>query len=355
MINPYLCQGIFILSNQCPFSCDYCYNQWCQKSEKPITFDYIKKGIDFLMSNIEKNENPTPGICFLGGEPLVHFKELIVPAIEYINQNYSQIKVLKTLTTNAYYLDLETVKICSDLGIKVNISFDGPRQIQNAHRKKKDQSLTFETVLKHTQYAISYEILQAINSVYCPDTIDYLEESYFFFKNIGVPLWMPNPLINYNWTQYQKEILAEQIENICQDYFSTNTPDMKVGPLYLKENKSYNTLLFYSNGDVSYNFPTYFVPPKEYPYLQRLGKIYNDPIFNKEWVSTFQSVLSDRLNDKWFGNMPKVICNSCPLREDCITPDKTDNKILQEICKNQDPMECYQRRLFKIYEQKYKA
>lgn len=356
MINPYLCEGIFILSDQCPFKCDYCYNQWCQKSEKVMTLENIKKGVDFLMSNINKSpKESTPGIYFLGGEPLVHFNDLIIPTVEYINQKYSYLDINKTITTNAYYLTLENVKICNELNIKVNISFDGPKAVQNAHRKKSDGNLVFETVLEHTQYAISYEILQAINSVYCSDTIDKLEETYFFFKSIGVPLWLPHPLINFNWTQQQKEIFAEQVENICYDYFSTNNPDMKIGPLYLEKNKSHNTLMFYSNGDVSYNFPNYFVAPVEYPYLQRLGKINNNPIFNSKWVSTFQAILNDRFNNKWFGNMPEYICSTCPLNQDCITPNKTDNKILKEICQIQDPMECYQRRLFKIYEQKYKA
>lgn len=355
MINPYLSEGIFILSDQCPFACDYCYNNWCQKSETVMKLDHIKKGIDFLMSNVTPEDNDLPGIFFLGGEPMTHFHELIIPAVEYLNTTYSNQKVKKTITTDAYYLTLDNVKICKDLGINVNISFDGPRHVQNAHRKKKDGSDTFDKVFEHTQYAIGYNILQAINSVYCPDTLEHLEETYTFFKSIGVPLWLPHPLIGHNWTQQQKQLFALQVDAICFDYCSTETPDMKIGPLWLEKQKSHNTLLFYSNGDVSYNFPNYFVPPEEYPYLQRLGKIEDTPIFHEDWVKTFQTVLDDRMDNKWFGNMPKEICNTCPLNNDCITPYKTDNKILQQICKIQDPMECYQRRLFKIYEQKYRA
>ena len=354
MINPYLSEGIFILSDQCPFACDYCYNNWCQKSETVMELEYIKKGIDFLMSNITPNDTDLPGVFFLGGEPMIHFHELIIPAVEYLNSKYSHLTVKKTITTDAYFLTLDNVKICKDLGINVNISFDGPRHVQNAHRKKKDGSETFDTVFEHTQYAIGYNILQAINSVYCPDTLNNLEETYFFFKSIGVPLWLPHPLIGFNWTQKQKQDFAIQVEKICCDYCQVENPDMKIGPLYLEKQKQHNTLLFYSNGDVSYNFPNYFVPPKEYPYLQRLGNIKNDPIFNEEWVNLFRSILKDKMDDKWFGNMPKIICDTCPLNEDCITPFKTDDLLLQNICKAQDPMECYQRRLFKIYEQKYR-
>lgn len=355
MINPYLCEGIFILSDQCPFSCDYCYNNWCQKSETVIKLNDIKKGIDFLISNIPLDKQADlPGVFFLGGEPMVHFDELIVPAVEYINTTYPDLTIKKTITTNGYLLNLDKIKTCKELGINLNISFDGAKDVQNAHRKLKDKTHSFEKVFENTQYAIGYEILQAINSVYCPDTLNKLAESYFFFKSIGVPLWLPHPLINFNWTQSQKELFALQVDEICCDYCATDTPDMKVGPLALQKQKSHNTLLFYSNGDVSYNFPNYFIPPKDYPYLQRLGKISNDPIFNKDWVNTFQTILNDRFDSKWFGNMPKIICDRCPLDKDCITPEKTDNPILQETCRAQDPMECYQRRLFKIYEQKYR-
>lgn len=354
MINPYLTEGIFILSDQCPFACDYCYNQWCQKSETIMKLSNIQKGIDFLMSNVKENDEDLPGVFFLGGEPMTHFKELIIPAVEYINKNYSNLKVKKTITTDAYYLTLDNVKICKELGINVNISFDGPKHVQNAHRKKKDGTGTFDKVFEHTQYAISYNILQAINSVYCPDTLNNLEETYYFFKSIGVPLWLPHPLIGFNWTQKQKQDFAIQIENICCDYCAVECPDMRIGPLALEKQKKHNTLLFYSNGDVSYNFPNYFVPPEEYPYLQRLGKIENNPIFNEEWVKLFQTILKDKMDNKWFGNMLPEICATCPLEPDCLTPNKTDNKILKHICQIQDPMECYQRRLFKIYEQKYK-
>lgn len=355
MINPYLSEGIFILTDECPFSCDYCYNRWCQKSETPMELWQIKKGIDFIMDNYNQygNDDQPPGVFFLGGEPMIYFNELIVPAVNYVNEKYSNLKVKKTITTDAYFLTLDRVKICNELGINVNISFDGPKHVQNAHRLKKDGTGTFDKVFEHTQYAISYGILQAINSVYCPDTLPYLTDTYFFFKTIGVPLWLPHPLIGNKWTQKQKEMFAIQVDNICFDYFSTEMPDMKVGPLSLTKQKSHNTLLFYSNGDVSYNFPDYFIPPKEYPYLQRLGKIQNTPIYNSNWVNTFQNVVGDRLNDKWFGNMPQEICCTCPLEGDCITPSKTDNEMLKRICENQDPMECYQRRLFRLYEKKY--
>ncbi len=353
MINPYLSEGIFILTDECPFACDYCYNQWCQKSEKTMELWQIKKGIDFLMNNHKEEDIEPPGVFFLGGEPLLYFNELIVPSVEYINKNYSHLNVKKTITTDAYLLTLDKVKKCKELGINVNISLDGPKHVQDAHRKTKDGMGTFDKVFEHTQYAISYGILQAINSVYCPDTLPYLVDTYFFFKSIGVPLWLPHPLIRNKWTQKQKEQFALAVEEICYDYCSTEEPDMKIGPIALKKQKAHNTLLFYSNGEVSYNFPDYFVPPKEYPYLQRLGKIENNPIFNQTWVDIFQSVLNDKFDDKWFGNMPKEICNTCPLSEDCITPFKTNNEILKNICKAQDPMECYQRRLFKIYEEKY--
>ena len=71
-----------------------------------------------------------------------------------------------------------------------------------------------------------------------------------------------------NDPQKQKEIFAAQVEEICADYCAVEKPDMKIGPLALQKQKSHNTLLFYSNGDVSYNFPNYFIPPKEYPYIQ---------------------------------------------------------------------------------------
>ena len=40
-------------------------------------------------------------------------------------------------------------------------------------------------------------IIEGTTSVYPKN----LEETYTFFKSIGVPLWLPHPLIGYNWTQ----------------------------------------------------------------------------------------------------------------------------------------------------------
>lgn len=358
MINPYLSCGIFVLSNQCPFACDYCYNQWCTTSKEVMPLDTIKKGIDFLIENYSKLdqslEENMPGVFFLGGEPLLHFDELIVPAVQYLNQNYPNIQVRKTITTDAYLLTLDKIQTCAELGINVNISLDGNKDVQDAHRKLKNGQSAFQEVFAHTQYAISYKILQAINSVYCPDTIGKLSDTYFFFKSIGVPLWLPHPLIHYNWSQKQKEIFAIEVEKICYDYCATDTPDLKIGPLSLEKQKKHNTLLFYSNGDISYNFPEYFVPPKEYPYLQQLGNINFTPIFDIDKVKIFQEILKDKRDNVWFGNMPKEICNTCPLDNDCITPFKTDNLLLQDTCRQQDPMECYQRRLFKIYEQRFR-
>ena len=138
MINPYLSEGIFILTDECPYACDYCYNQWCQKSEKTMELWQIKKGIDFLMNNHKETSIEPPGVFFLGGEPLLYFYELIVPSVEYINTNYGHLNVKKTITTDAYLLTLDKVKKCKELGINVNISLDGPKHVQDAHRKMKD-------------------------------------------------------------------------------------------------------------------------------------------------------------------------------------------------------------------------
>lgn len=353
MINPYLHEGIFILSEECPFACDYCYNQWCKTSNNLMSLNLIKKGIDFLVDNYIKYPSQKPiSIFFLGGEPLLHFNELIIPTIEYL-QKYSNFPIQKTITTNGYFLNLDKVQICAELGIKVNISFDGNKIVQDAHRKTKLGQGTFDKVFENTQYAIGYDILQCINSVYCDDTINKLSDTYFFFKSIGVPLWFPHPLINFQWTELQKQIFAIELEKICEDYCAVENPDMKIGPLAIESQKQHNTLLFYSDGEISYNFPNYFVAPKEYPNIQSLGNILKNPILDNNQIQIFQNTLNDRLNDKWFGNMPIEICKTCPIESDCITPQKTNNKILKEICYIQDPMECYQRRLFKIYEEKY--
>lgn len=138
------------VTQNCNLRCDYCvysgkyFNRG--HSNKSMSFETAKKNIDYIMNH--SCETKRIAIGFYGGEPLLEMP-LIKQCISYINENYSEKKVIYTLTTNGTMFTDDILKYLFENDFIIMISLDGPKEIHDMHRKYPDGSGSFDIIIEN--------------------------------------------------------------------------------------------------------------------------------------------------------------------------------------------------------------
>ncbi|WP_432664978.1 Cys-rich peptide radical SAM maturase CcpM [Wukongibacter baidiensis] len=124
------------VTQQCNLRCSYCsfsgiYNDRVH-SDKQMSLEVAKKGIDFMISN--SLESPRLDVGFYGGEPLLRF-DLIKECVSYAKQQGQGKEVTFHMTTNGTLLRDEVVDFLVENNFKLLISIDGPEEIHDKNRR----------------------------------------------------------------------------------------------------------------------------------------------------------------------------------------------------------------------------
>lgn len=183
LLNNYMKHLILQVTQACNLCCIYCpyANSTTGRlqrkhSQKTMSFDVAKKAIDFFFKNSSASEDITIG--FYGGEPLIEFG-LIKKCVEYINLLFEGRKLTYVLTTNATLLTEEMIHYFDDNNFILTFSMDGPEEIHNKNRFKRNHKGTYNAVMKKLEKAV--EVFSdsknrvGINMVVNPqDDFDYI-------------------------------------------------------------------------------------------------------------------------------------------------------------------------------------
>lgn len=203
----------FILTDQCNFACNYCF----QKRVDPITIgsEDVIKSMDLLVPFLAENSY----INFYGGEPLLAW-DAIREIVRYIadkNEKLTQKGITHTLTTNGSLLDEEKIEFLNRHRFQVMVSYDGPAQKINRRPGSVEQILAN---IKKLQARPNIHL--ELNSVFAANTLHLMAESIIHNIGLGVPHinlsvdktrpWTPQDLATY-----QQQLVS--LKKFLADYF----------------------------------------------------------------------------------------------------------------------------------------
>lgn len=171
-------------TEQCNFRCKYCYESFQHGKMSRELQDAI---IKFVAHNITKYSSVD--LSWYGGEPL-----LAKDIIEYISEKVLEIcrrtkRYLTTsITTNAYYLDLDTFKMLQKYNlVNVQITLDGIKETHDTQRVLANGKPTYDVILKnlldikeHTKSAVQKIIIRTNVS---KDIYDVFDEYIDFYAD----------------------------------------------------------------------------------------------------------------------------------------------------------------------------
>ncbi|QNU67333.1 Cys-rich peptide radical SAM maturase CcpM [Ruminiclostridium herbifermentans] len=165
------------VTQQCNLRCKYCaysgeYDNRIH-SNKRLSFETAKKGIDFLFEHSYNSEQV--GVGFYGGEPLLEF-ELIKKCIEYSEANSEGKELIFSITTNGTLLTKTVVEYLCSHNVSLVISLDGPKNVHDKNRRfaGKDKG-SFDIVMKNVE-AIKKEFPEYYKKIIFSVVIDPLND-----------------------------------------------------------------------------------------------------------------------------------------------------------------------------------
>ncbi|KUO77166.1 MAG: hypothetical protein APF77_01745 [Clostridia bacterium BRH_c25] len=124
------------VTQQCNLRCNYCaYSGTYENrihSDKTMSFEIAKKGIDFLIQN--SSEAHKLNIGFYGGEPLLMY-ELINSCVSYAKKEAIGKDIRFSMTTNGTLINDRIMDFFVINDFHILISLDGPEEIHDKNRR----------------------------------------------------------------------------------------------------------------------------------------------------------------------------------------------------------------------------
>lgn len=133
------------LTGRCNLACDYCYEK-----KNGTAGDHLDRpATRAIVKHILEGPAEDPLVCLFGGEPLMNWQEGEF-LIEEIARGAGRLgkRPCFHLTTNGTLMTPEIARTVARHAITVQVSIDGPREQHDRHRKYRDGSGSYETMLR---------------------------------------------------------------------------------------------------------------------------------------------------------------------------------------------------------------
>jgi sulfatase maturation enzyme AslB (radical SAM superfamily) len=171
------------ISAKCNLACPYCFatNDGGYKFSD-FNENSIKKIANFAVE--KRKDKGATSIIFFGGEPLLNFN-CIKFTVEYFKQNFPELPVGYSLTTNGTILNDEIVTLFKENNFAVLVSLDGADNEFNL-RKYKNGKSSVPDVLKNIENLKAANLHLELRATLV-NTNTHICETYEFFEKLQLP------------------------------------------------------------------------------------------------------------------------------------------------------------------------
>ncbi len=215
---PQINAAYFILTEQCNLRCTYCYEE---HGTKRMTEEVAQAGVDFLF----RQKTPDLTIMFFGGEPTLE-SDLIISTIKYIvrlNKKYEK-NLSFGITTNCTQLP-DKLADCIHQTAKfykfdVQLSIDGPEEVQDMYRIRPDGTGSWNTVSPTLDKWIdlaekSDDLHISVHGCLNKKTIGKLYDTFLYFREErGIQRLWYLPVSEEDWTPEDVETYRSELAKV---------------------------------------------------------------------------------------------------------------------------------------------
>lgn len=337
-----------VVTNTCNLNCSYCYANGGSYNQKNtvMTYEIANKIINLILKKV----NNIKTVQFFGGEPMIAYKTIMYICDE-LNARLNETPKF-SMVSNFTLLPEEFIEYIRKYKIKITVSLDGPKEINDCLRVYKNNKLsTFQSVKSNINKLRSYGV--DISAIECTYTDKHKELgitksflNHFFKENFDID----TIIFGDEEKLFENKIISEDYEQILKSIKENNIISIDK-LIYVRKlfNKSYNefhcnigfsSLSFFSNGDI---YPCHrFAGTPSYC----MGSIDDDDVFELEKFTEIRSQLKQisKLNTNCINCEAQNICFQCPAnillsetkglnKSKCDSMINLNKKLLLEIVK----------------------
>lgn len=180
-----------------------------------MTLQVAKDAATWLHNNaLQCETKEVPMIGFFGGEPTLMWDSIIVPLVNFIEEQGWEFNF--GITSNCALMNKEKVDFLVKHNIGLLLSMDGAKTSQNLNRPLKNSNKnSFDEVDKNLDYIVQHFPLTTFRSTITPTTAPYLFENLMYAANKGFQNVFA--IINEfeEWTSESREIIERELDKYC--------------------------------------------------------------------------------------------------------------------------------------------
>ena len=188
IINPFA-RPLYVMTKpagaHCNLACDYCYylekQKLYQNGDKHVMSDQLTEV--FIREYIQSQFGNEVNFTWHGGEPMIRPLSYYKKVVRW-QRRYAEGKaILNCLQTNGTLLTPEWCRFLHDEGWLVGISIDGPQDMHDAYRMKRNGGPTWEKVMLGIEmldrYEVEWNAMAVVNDITAARPLDF----YSFFRD----------------------------------------------------------------------------------------------------------------------------------------------------------------------------
>lgn len=205
----------------CNFNCWYCYENKVASTKMD---DNITERVKLLINNICKDEElKTLELSFFGGEPLLYYKNVVLPICEYAYKTARSKgkEFLITFTTNGYLINKNIIEKLKKIGLcLLQITFDGNKTNHDKTRFLSGNRGSFDVIVNNIKELVSEGVKVVMRVNYTEKNLVGLEDLLCCFDDLSldkknlITLSMNKVWQESNTNLYKR---VEEIENLAKE------------------------------------------------------------------------------------------------------------------------------------------
>lgn len=188
IINPFA-RPLYVMTKpagaHCNLACDYCYylekQKLYQNGEKHVMSDQLTEV--FVREYIQSQFGREVNFTWHGGEPMIRPLSYYKKVVRWQRQYAEGKTILNCLQTNGTLLTPEWCRFLHDEGWLVGISIDGPQNMHDAYRMKRNGAPTWEKVMQGIEmldrYEVEWNAMAVVNDITATRPLEF----YRFFRD----------------------------------------------------------------------------------------------------------------------------------------------------------------------------
>jgi len=204
---------IIFSSNLCNMTCPYCAVAVNKNEASSLSFKDQCRGVDSFLKKYPDRDHK---VVFLGGEPMIYFKEL-KQIIAYIASRRPGGIPGVDIFTNGTLMTQDKVDELERMGVDVYLSLDGRKQINDEHRYfYRQKGSVFDKVMENLA-SINWKN-KRVNSVVHDKTVKSLIGNTHMFYCLGFQEINFQPDLYEVWTESRLKVLAATLREFSYYY-----------------------------------------------------------------------------------------------------------------------------------------